>query len=57
MRCRKHVCWYPAVRDGHHELVTNGRLKVELPESVWEFAREFGLDAQLENDLARAKAA
>lgn len=38
----------------HHELVTNGRLKVELPESVWEFAREFGLAAQLENDIARA---
>jgi hypothetical protein len=37
----------------HHEKVTNGRLKVELPESVWEFAAEFGLTAQLENDLAR----
>jgi hypothetical protein len=38
----------------HHELVTNGRLKVEIPESVYEFAREFGLEAQLENDLRRA---
>ena len=38
----------------HHEKVTNGRLKVELPESVWEFAREHGLEAQLENDIARA---
>lgn len=37
----------------HHELVTNGRLKLELPESVWEFAREFGLVGMLENDLAR----
>jgi hypothetical protein len=41
----------------HHELVTNGRLDVALPRSVWEFAREFGLDAQLENDLARRSAA
>src|SRR6266498_2440841 len=35
----------------HHELVTNNRVEAPLPESVWEFAREFGLDAQLENDL------
>lgn len=41
----------------HHELVTNGRLDVELPESVWVFARKFGLAAQLENDLARRGAA
>lgn len=38
----------------HHELVTNGRLTVELPDSVWEFAREFGLTGMLENDLRRA---
>jgi hypothetical protein len=38
----------------HHELVTNGRLKVELPPSVWRFAEEFGLTAQLENDIRRA---
>lgn len=38
----------------HHELVTNGRVKVELPDSVWEFAREFGLEGMLENDLRRA---
>lgn len=38
----------------HHELVTNGRLKVQLPESVWLFAAEFGLTAQLENDIARS---
>lgn len=37
----------------HHELTTNGRLEVELPEPVWEFAREFGLVGALENDLAR----
>lgn len=37
----------------HHEKVTNARLAVDLPESVWEFAREYGLDAPLENDIAR----
>ncbi len=37
----------------HHKLVTNHRVDVPLPDSVWEFAREFGLDAALENDLAR----
>lgn len=40
----------------HHELVTNGRLHVELPQSVWEFADEYGLRAMLENDLARRAA-
>lgn len=38
----------------HHELVTNGRLKVELPDSVWAFAAEFGLTGMLENDLRKA---
>lgn len=38
----------------HHELVTNHRLKVVLPESVWVFAREYGLEGMLENDLRRA---
>jgi hypothetical protein len=41
----------------HHELVTNGRLEPPLPDEVWEFADEFGLTAQLENDLARRNAA
>lgn len=40
--------------DTHHERLHNGRFYIdELPESVWIFAREFGLDAALENDLAR----
>jgi hypothetical protein len=41
----------------HHERVTNGRLEAPLPDSVYEFAAEFGLTAQLENDLARRNAA
>jgi hypothetical protein len=41
----------------HHELVTNSRLEPPLPESVWVFAREFGLTGMLENDLARRNAA
>ncbi len=32
----------------HHELTTNGRVQPELPDSVWEFAR---------NDIARRSAA
>jgi hypothetical protein len=40
----------------HHELVTNGRLEIELPESVWEFAADFGFTAGLENDEARRAA-
>ncbi len=40
----------------HHERVTNGRLEVELPGSVYEFADEFGFRAQLENDQARRAA-
>lgn len=43
--------------DDHHDRLHNGRLEAELPEQVWKFAREFGLDAQLENDLARKRAA
>lgn len=43
--------------DTHHERLHNGRFYIdELPDSVWEFARSFGLDAQLENDLARRAA-
>lgn len=38
----------------HHERISNGRVKVELPDSVWEFARAFGLEGMLENDLRRA---
>lgn len=38
----------------HHERLTNGRLKVELPESVHEFAADFGFTAALENDARRA---
>ena len=38
----------------HHEKLTNARVQVPIPESVWEFCDEFGLRAMLENDLARA---
>jgi hypothetical protein len=41
--------------EGAHEPVTNARLRVVVPESVWEFAREYGLVAMVENDLARQK--
>jgi hypothetical protein len=47
-RNRVWACW-----DAHQQIegdVSN------LPASVWEFAREFGLDAQLENDIARQRA-
>lgn len=37
----------------HHELVTKGMLKSPVPSSVFELAREFGIDGMLENDLAR----
>jgi hypothetical protein len=37
----------------HHELVTNGRVEAPLPDSVWIFAKEFGLEGMLDNDIAR----
>lgn len=41
--------------EGHHEPVTNGRIHPKVPDSVWEFAREYGMVADLENDLARQR--
>lgn len=41
---------------GHHDRVTGAALYAAVPESVWEFAREFGFVAELENDLARRAA-
>jgi hypothetical protein len=46
-RNRIDVCW------DHHQLI-EGDLSL-LPPSVWAFAREFGLDAALENDIARQR--
>lgn len=40
--------------EGHHEPVTNHRLHPSVPDSVWEFCADFGLTAELENDIARA---
>lgn len=40
----------------HHEKITNARIRVELPESVHEFAAEFGFTAALENDARRTAA-
>ena len=37
----------------HHELVTAGRITLEVPDSVWRFASEYGLTGMLENDLAK----
>lgn len=39
--------------EGHHEPVTKGQLHLSVPDSVWEFCRELGIEGQLENDLAR----
>lgn len=38
----------------HHERLHNKRFELELPESVLEFAAEFGFTAALENDARRA---
>lgn len=46
-RNRVWACW-----DAHQAIEGDYS---RLPESVWEFAREFGLDAQLENDIARQR--
>lgn len=46
-RNRVWLCTY------HHELLTNARLWLKPPQSVWEFAADFGLTGQLENDVAR----
>lgn len=46
-RNRIWACW-----DAHQAIEGDVR---NLPEPVWEFAREFGLDAQLENDVARQR--
>lgn len=43
--------------EGHHEPVTNGALHLPIPASVWGFADDYGLRAELENDLARRSAA
>ncbi len=42
------LCW------DHHQRLEGDYSA--LPPAVWEFAREFGLDAQLENDIARRAA-
>jgi hypothetical protein len=39
--------------EGHHERVTNHRKYTDIPDSVWEFCKDYGLTAELENDLAR----
>src|SRR6185295_11989270 len=43
--------------EGAHEPVTNARIYPAIPQSVWDFCRDYGLTAQLENDLARRSAA
>ena len=39
--------------EGAHEPVTNARLRLRVPASVWMFAADFGFTAALENDLAK----
>lgn len=42
--------------EAHHERVSNARVYTDIPGSVWEFCRDFGLVGSMENRLAKQAA-